>query len=520
MSPSRCPRQTRGFTLAEVLIALTVAVLVVSAVCSLLVTTGTVFQKNRMLANAADATRLVEQTINREMSIAVSQGARVGDPPNYVIRPIFSDSNAAGTRYGTITYRVSVGAPAQVITLAHQSDHAVTIRWPAGSELPQAGDYFVLDALSLGSTDAAGNFIAGIPIDSVTGTGDITVTMYQNRSISTYNLTPSNTNDLSVGTVVLIQRESRMETTGHPVASDPNRYELWWYRTTYSPTADPPTHQPVSQYVDASNRWLFASLPQDQSLAELGISWQFNYRPDQSDITRFLAATGNRQFYQTNYAEGVVMPKSGNPLNSTNGTGTTYTNALSTTTLASSSTTTAGTSSTTTAGTSSTTTKGTSSTTTNGTSSTTTNGTSSTTTKGTSSTTTNGTSSSTTTNGTSSTTTKGTSSTTTKGSSSSTSTNGTSSTTTKGTSSTSTKGTSSTTTAGTSSTSTKGTSSTTTAGTSSTSTAGTSSTTTKGTSSTTTAGTSSTTTKGSSSTTTAASSSTTTKGTTTIASGD
>lgn len=468
----QCSRRRRsaaaGFTLVETLIGLTVGMLVLAAIASILVMSARLAYKNKEIDSAAGSTRLVQEHINSELSIAISQ------IKPYVIRPEFSDpSTTTPTRYATMAYRVAVGSFASVAANADKTSSTILLDCPADMK-PEAGDYLMLDTPNLGT---------GIQIDAVEdnrlegSSGTVTLTLSKALADGTIGTAE----DAVAGKLATIQRQRKYVVPA--AASGSAVTELDWYAN-----AATDSHIVLSKNVDANARFMFAQVPEDTSATDLApessVSWQFSYVSENSSVG---LPGGHPDYYQTNYAEGLIMPKSGNPLNSSSIVGSGSTTSTTTSTTTSSTTT------------SSTTTSSTTSTTTSTTSSTTTS-TTSTSTKSTTSTTTSKTTTSKTTS----------TSTTSKSTTSTTSTSTTSkSTTSKSTTSTTSKSTTSTTSSKTTSTSTSATTSKSTTSTSSAST--TSTTSSKTTTSTTTA----TTTSSTTSKTTTSTSTTTSKSTTT-----
>jgi len=326
----RNPRRRPGFTLVEVLVALALSLLVVGAVLALTLVALSLYRKNRLIADSAAATRMVQEYINKELSMAVSQNKPI---PIY---PTYSDPAPSGpARFGTLIYRVPRGAPATVAdTAVPQGVSQIDLFWPLTQEAPSPHDIFLLDALVLQDpvTHAPGIPIAsatrgtdpgGHPIITVVFGMDSTGTQ---ATIASFNngVTSADTNQVQQNSVALIQRERRFE-TNHPAAGSgtpPARDELWWYE---NPQAAPVV---ITHNVDAQNRYLFAPIP-NAAADEQGVGWQFTFLTEEN--TNYLP--GSKPYFQSNFAEGLVMPKSGNPLNSTDSSGDTWTVArLSTTT--------------------------------------------------------------------------------------------------------------------------------------------------------------------------------------------
>ncbi|OYV03676.1 MAG: hypothetical protein CFE26_20895, partial [Verrucomicrobiales bacterium VVV1] len=86
-SAPRRPRSAlrRAFTLVEVLIGLTIGLAVLGVVASTIVMMLRMVHKNQQIDSATTTTRLVQEHLNREMSIAISQSTPVE------IRPTFAN---------------------------------------------------------------------------------------------------------------------------------------------------------------------------------------------------------------------------------------------------------------------------------------------------------------------------------------------------------------------------------------------------------------------------------------------
>ena len=433
LPPRRGPRSAlaRGFTLVEVLIGLTVGMLLLAAVASVLVLTARLAYKNKEIDAAASATRLVQEHINSELSIAISQTKPI------VIRPEFADGIASTPkRYAEMSYRVAVGSFSSVAYTADKSGSTIALTCPADI-VPKVGDYLMMDAPNLGT----GIRITGVDDGRTPGAaGTVTLSLEKSLADGTTG-TPMNAEG---GKLATIQRQRKYVApapeNGRPVT------ELRWYETVASDA-----YLVLSRNLDANARHLFAQVPEDASASDLAqessVSWQFSYVSENSTVG---LPGGQPEFYQTNYAEGLIMPKSGNPLNSASilgGGSTTSTTTSTTTSSTTSSTTTSSTTSSSTTSSKSTTSTTTSKTTTSKTTSTSTTSTTTTSKSTTSTTSTSTTSKSTTSKSTTSTTSKSTTS------KSTTSTTSTKSTTSKSTSTTSVSTTSKSTTSSTSSTS-------------------------------------------------------------------
>ncbi len=371
MTPARrplprksAPRRPGAFTLVEVLIAATVGTLVLAAVGSMLVVAARLTHKNQQIGDAAATTRLVQEHVNRELSLAISQTSPVQ------IRPAFTGPNGSTSpiRYATMSYRVPIGTFATVLADTAATGNTVAINCPADL-IPQAGDYFLMDSPNLGS---------GIRITAVSpenSSGNVTVTLASTLAAGTVD----DPVGALAGKLVRLQRERKYETVAPSPSTSPVT-ELRWFENSAASA-----YVVLSRNVDAAGRYLFAQIPEDGATAALepSVSWQFSYLSPHSGYT---LPGGSPSYYQTNYAEGLIMPKSGNPLAASSILGGGSTTSTTTTTSTTSTTTsTSTTSKTTSTSTTSTTSKSTSTTSTSK-STTTSTSTSATTTKSTTST--------------------------------------------------------------------------------------------------------------------------------------
>jgi prepilin-type N-terminal cleavage/methylation domain-containing protein len=290
----------RGFTLVEILVAMSIGVALLGAVAVLFVTTARLIYKNQQIDAASTNTRLVQEHIYRELSSAISQK----NPTPIGPTPIGTLS--ATNLYEGFTYRVPIGSYATVAANAQSTATSLTITCPA-DVIPKTGDFLLMDEPDLGR---------GIQITGAPGTsGLITVTLATSLNAASQGKFQTNNVGAVTGKLVRIQRE-RKYTTVDPAtlgnASSPVT-ELQWYETTANTTPD----LILSKNVDASARYLFYI---DTAAAEPALSWQFNYRTADSNTGR-LAGVSNADTYQINKAVGLIMPKSGDPLNSAGGGG-------------------------------------------------------------------------------------------------------------------------------------------------------------------------------------------------------
>ena len=320
----------RGFTLVEILVGMSIGLAVMGAIAAIFVVSARLIFKNQQIDEAITNTRFVQEHLNNEMSVAISQITPVP------IRPHFTNpSGTTPVRYACVTYRVPIGSFATVATTATSGSTTLSIVCPS-DVVPQTGDYLLMDEPDLGD---------GILIDNAPGTsGTFTVTLQTTLAAK------SLTSDSAVaGKLVRIQRERKYETVapdtiGLPSSSEVT--ELHWFPSTAN--AD---YTVLSRNVDTANRYLFAQVPEDTAVLapEPAFSWQFSYLAKSS--SNRVAGGDNTAYYQTSYAAGLIMPRSGNPLSTSSLLGggpisTTTTTLGTSTTSQSSTTTTLGTSTT------------------------------------------------------------------------------------------------------------------------------------------------------------------------------
>ena len=200
--PSRLRHSTRslarGFTIVELLISATIGAAVLGAVASIVVMSLRMVHKNQQIDSATTTTRLVQEHLNREMSIAISQLEPIE------IRPSFSGASAtAPVRYSQIDYRVPIGSFGTVVSNTAKDLSVISVNFPASfasrvADYPKVGDYFLMDSPNL----RTGIRITEItPADSL---GDLTLTLA--TSIESGSDPGEPTIDAAAGKLVRIQR--------------------------------------------------------------------------------------------------------------------------------------------------------------------------------------------------------------------------------------------------------------------------------------------------------------------------
>ena len=293
-------RSKKGFTLVEILVASSIGLAVLGAVAATFVLTARLIFKNQQISDAVSNSRLVQEHLKSEFSVAISQTT----PTN--IRPTFSDDSTglSPTRHGCVTYRVAVGSFATVNANTACTSNTITIACPA-DVVPQIGDYLLMDTPNLGT---------GIRITDAPGTaGTITVTLASTLYAGSSSADQAKNVGATANSLVVIHRERKYLTVPPTDPTNPVT-QLLWYSTTAPGGCTPLV---LSNNVDASARYLFAQVPEDPSptvpATESALSWQFSYV--NSSTSTPLVGGNNSSFYQTNYMEGMIIPKSGNPLN-------------------------------------------------------------------------------------------------------------------------------------------------------------------------------------------------------------
>ncbi len=299
--------------------ATAVGTIVLAAVASIIVMSVRIVYKNQEIDASATNTRLVQEHINGEMSIAISQTSPVS------IRPAYSlPSTTTPTRYARVAYKVQIGSFATVSADTAKTASAITISCPSDI-VPKMNDYVLMDTPNLG---------AGIRVTAVSGSaGTYTLTLETTLLAGTIDNDAAVT-DVAANSLVRIQRQRAYETIAPSPSTNPVT-ELHWYETWYEPTAADTPYVVLSKNVDASSRYMFAQIPEEPATPdpsiEPAVSWQFSY----VSVGNGAVLPGSTStYYQTNYAEGMIMPKSGNPLNTSSilGGGSTTTTTTSTTT--------------------------------------------------------------------------------------------------------------------------------------------------------------------------------------------
>ena len=314
-NPLRIPRQAarrQAFTLVEVITSLVIGVLVLGAMASVVMVAGRTIQKNRLADEATFNVRKFQEHLSREISIAVLS-------TNYpVTNPYFPPSAANSDtppRYSRLEYRVAIGPLATVANDALMSGNQIILTCPA--ELtPHVGDYLMLDSPNLSGNQWGGAQIAVVVDGRAPNTsGTVTLTLVDTIA----NLTTGTQSDVLQGLLVSIQRKRGYETkVPDPDPSGGRVVELHWLENAGDPASytDPTKYVVLSRNVDAAVSYLFAPIPTPPNgtpgVLEPAVGWQFSY----------LAYTGSSYvlggsgaYFLANQTSGLIMSRSGDPLN-------------------------------------------------------------------------------------------------------------------------------------------------------------------------------------------------------------
>ncbi len=106
-------RKKRAFTLVEILASLAVSCLVMAAIATIVVLSAKIIEKGKQADAAATQTRLFQETLVKEMSLAVADTVPIDTTK--LVGPNYSGaSSTVPVRYSRVTYRVIVGRVAYV----------------------------------------------------------------------------------------------------------------------------------------------------------------------------------------------------------------------------------------------------------------------------------------------------------------------------------------------------------------------------------------------------------------------
>ena len=338
-----------GFTLAEIMIAMTIGLVVLGAVAQTFVVTFRIIHKNQVITKALTNTRLVQEHLTHELSTAISKTS-LPNPTRPVMSGTAASFSYADPHTGTtvsydyfpqITYRVPIGSVATPAGATSSSSTSIVIT-QQGDMLVEAGDYLIINDPN------SGNLLKITAVSGLVGAaGNLTLSLDQ--SIATAQTAQGTAlKDLTTRTTLTLQRQRRYDV----VLGSDGLYELRWYGSTSSTT-----YAVLSKNINPDNYQLFAKVdsttptPSPTDLPETAVKWRLSYLASAEERAPVIAG-GNASYYQTNYSEGLIMPKSGNPMGTSSYTATpltafsglyTTTNGTSTNGTTTNGTTTAGT---------------------------------------------------------------------------------------------------------------------------------------------------------------------------------
>jgi hypothetical protein len=300
----RAFRLRRAFTLVEIMFSLTVGMLVLSAAASLLILMARTNYKNTLVVDSSTGTRLVQEHLNRHLSTAISQFTPPNGTATVAISPVYTDpSTTTPVRFAQITYRYAVGGYCISQPTASTAS-SITLTCSAETQ-PRRGDYLLMDNPNIGT----GILIEGVSDSRTAGTAGSVTLSFPSTTIGTATLAAGGTvGAVESGGIATIHRQGAYMTTT-PVAGE-NTVNLLWYES-YPNSALVPNSTPVilSNNVDATNRHLFARQANTSGSVE-AISWSFAYQAQTQDQRSAQALPGNSTFWETNSANGYILPKS------------------------------------------------------------------------------------------------------------------------------------------------------------------------------------------------------------------
>lgn len=316
--PDRRATSRAGFTLVELLFAMVIGVLVITAALSITFITLRIIAKNNALNKAVTQSRTIQEHINKELSVAVFD-------PIKGIRPTFSDAGGLDPRYryGTINYRVQSNF-ARLAANADKSASSLSILCPPDVR-PEAGDYLMMDQPPVGNTFR----IVSVSDTRAPGaSGTVTVSFAGSIQSALPTLAPGKTHpDPEAGTIVSFQRERSFLTqpSAGPTTS------LLWYPNTYATD----TFRTLSTNVETGRRHMFRREPDNNTAPEPQFGFRFNFAAHDIEHGAALSQVGGQEnFYRTGQSEALLMTKIGDPLSVNSPTA----NSSSTSTVSSTST--------------------------------------------------------------------------------------------------------------------------------------------------------------------------------------
>ena len=302
-------RRRAGFSLVEVMIASTLAVIITAAVMAVVLMSLRTVRKTQMLAAADQTTRLVQDHISRQLSIAVSRDNMV---PKMGFQPELSDGGSP-RRYARLIYRVPLGQPVRVDADTLQTSKELVLRCPS-DVVPEVGDLVMLtrpltDGLRIAAVSDPG---------PTAGLRNVTVTFATTLEAGMKG-TPAKVE--AETSYLPIYRARKYEVT---VPNAAGLCELRWWPNL----ADSSKYDVLSTNVPASGRYMFRPQPDDLAAIEHSMDWSFSYSaPD--PVSPLLG--GVRQFWEVNRTQGSSWARSGDLVSGATVTPDNFTTSIATT---------------------------------------------------------------------------------------------------------------------------------------------------------------------------------------------
>ncbi len=291
-------RLRAGFTLTEIMIASTIALVVIAAVMAIVLAVTKSTRKTEFLAEALQNSREVQEFLKREVSSAIKKDSIANG-----LGLSFGEPNGSG-RYARLSYRVPVGNPLMIAADAAKGSSTLVLATPAGVSVA-VGDYVVISVPNTGDR---------LRVVSVTDPGpgsdrDVTVTL----SKKIEDATNGEKIDIEASKTIYVSvyRDRKFE------VADPGAAAVtslrWWENAS-----DNTTVRTLSTQVAATARYMFEPIPNDLGTAkpelEHAVRWHFTYQGN-SPVTGLIP--GSEPFWNRNETEGVLWARSGDPENYT-----------------------------------------------------------------------------------------------------------------------------------------------------------------------------------------------------------
>jgi len=287
-----------GFTLTEIMIAGSIALVVIAAVLSIVLAVTKSTRKTEFLAEALQNSREVQEFLKREVSSAIKKDSIANG-----LGLSFGEPNGSG-RYARLSYRVPVGNPLRIAANAAKGSSTLVLATPADVAVA-VGDYVVISVPNTGDR---------LRVVSVTDPGkgaDRDVTVVLSKKIE--DATDGEKIDIEASKTIYVSvyRDRKFEVVD-PGAADVTSLR-WWENAS-----DNTTVRTLSTQVAAAARYMFEPIPNDLGTAkpelEHAVRWHFTYQGS-SPVTGLLP--GSEPFWNRNETEGVLWARSGDPENYT-----------------------------------------------------------------------------------------------------------------------------------------------------------------------------------------------------------